>query len=168
MGGMFVSPRQGQRPSYFSYDFLDAVYEVKGASKYFDAVAAHPYAAKLKTVAKQVDLLRESMKEGGDGNADLYVTEVGWASSGTKNPLVRGEKGQAQRLKQAFKYFLKKRNAFNLQTVIWYSWRDNANADVGLCAWCPGLGPRDRGPDAEAGARRLHAVHRRELAGPLA
>ena len=140
MGGMFVSPRQGQKPSYFSYDFLDEVYDVKGASKYFDAVSAHPYAAKLKTVAEQVDLLRQSMKEGGDANADLYITEIGWASTGSKNPLVRGEKGQAQRLKQAFKYFLKKRNSFNLQTVVWYSWRDNASADVGLCAWCPGSG----------------------------
>lgn len=140
MGGMFVSPRQGEKPSYFSYEFLDEVYAVKGAAKRFDAVAAHPYAPKLKTVAKQVDLLRQSMKEGGDGNADLYVTEVGWASTGSKNPLVRGEQGQKQRLKQAFKYFLKKRNAFNIQTVVWYSWRDNANADVGLCAWCPGSG----------------------------
>ncbi len=139
LGGMFVSPRQGKKPAMFSFDFLDQLYRVKGVKRTFDGVAAHPYAAQMGKVKKQVELLRDSMVDAGDRKADLWITEVGWASSGPKNPLVRGERGQAQRLKQAFKYFVKKRKSYRIPALIWYAWRDNPAAEV-LCVWCPGAG----------------------------
>ena len=139
LGGMFVSPLQGRKPAQFSYEFLEDLYKVKGAKKTFDGVAAHPYAASMGKVIRQVDLLREAMKKGGDANADLWITEIGWASEGPKNPLVRGAKGQAERVKEAYKYFIKKRNKLNVRTLVWYSWRDNPDSE-GLCIWCPGSG----------------------------
>ena len=39
----------------------------------------------------------------------MYVTEVGAGSASGGNPLNRGEQGQANLLKDIYKYFLKKR-----------------------------------------------------------
>jgi GH35 family endo-1,4-beta-xylanase len=140
MGGMFGTPLQGRKPALSAWKFLRKLYRVKGAKKSFDGVAPHPYAPKLKNVRAQVDLIRDEMKDAGDRNADLWITELGWASGGPRNPLNRGKKGQAQRLKQAFKYFKKKRKKLNVRNVDWYSWRDNLTGDANLCAWCPHSG----------------------------
>lgn len=139
LGGMFVSPLQGRKPAQYSYEYLADLYDIKGAKKTFDGVAAHPYAAKMNKVTQQVELLRDAMKDGGDSGADLWITEIGWASDGPQNPLVRGEKGQAERVKEAYKFFSKKRGKWNVRAVVWYSWRDNPDSG-GLCIWCPGSG----------------------------
>ena len=55
---------------------------------------------------------------------------------GAPNPLNRGLAGQADRLREAFKYFIAKRHKLNVEALIWYSWRDNVATDVGLCEWC--------------------------------
>jgi hypothetical protein len=140
LGGMFGTPLGGRKPGIAAWDFLERLYRVKGARKTFDGVAAHPYAAQFNKVLAQVELLRDEMKDGGDGKADLWITELGWASGGEPNPLNRGPAGQAKRLKESFRYFKKKRKKLNIRTVDWYSWRDNVAGDTGLCVWCPRSG----------------------------
>jgi hypothetical protein len=140
LGGMFQTPLQGRKPAIESWNYLEKLYKVKGAKKAFDGVAAHPYAAKMKTVIDVVELMRDEMKDARDKRTGLWITELGWASGGPKNPLNRGPAGQASRLREAFKYFKRKRRKFHVQTVNWYSWRDNADSGVGLCTWCPKSG----------------------------
>jgi hypothetical protein len=137
-GGMFGTPLGGRKPGITAWDFLAKLYDVKGIKKYFNGVAIHPYAAKLSKVQLQVDNMRDSMKSGHDTKTDIWITELGWASSGPTNPLVRGNRGQAERLSEAFDYFLSKRRPFHVQTVIWYSWQDTT--DRGPCEWCQGSG----------------------------
>ena len=140
LGGMFRSPGGGRKPSIFSEKFLAQLYRIKGIKRYFDGVSIHPYAASVTKVKLQVDLMREAMVDARDSKADVWITEMGWASSGPKNPLVRGPKGQAKRLKEAFDYFLSQRRKLNLRVIIWYSWEDNRDPEVGLCEWCAGSG----------------------------
>ncbi len=138
LGGMFGTPLGGRKPGIAAWDYLEKLYRVKGVKGWFDGVAAHPYGASLKgKVIPQLDLFRDEMKDARDKNTGLWITELGWASGGPKNPLNRGKAGQAQRLREAFKYFKKKRRKLKIQTVEWYSWRDNSAGDVGLCEWCP-------------------------------
>lgn len=137
LGGMFGTPLGGRKPGIAAWDYLEKLYRVKGAKKSFEGVAAHPYAAQLSKVIAQINLFRDEMKDARDKRTGLWITEMGWASGGPPNPLNRGKAGQADRLKQAFKYFKKKRRKLKLQTVDWYSWRDNSNSGVGLCEWCP-------------------------------
>jgi hypothetical protein len=63
----------------------------------------------------------------------MWITEIGWGSAKGGNPLNRGTQGQAQRLKQSFKYLQKKRNKLNLETVTWFSWMDSTTS---ICDWC--------------------------------
>jgi hypothetical protein len=144
VGGMFRSPLGGRKPGIFAEKFLAELYDIKGAKRSFEGVAIHPYAAKVGKVSAQVDLMRDAITHAHDRGTDIWITELGWASSGANNPLVRGSKGQAERLREAFNYFIDKRRAFGVRSVIWYSWQDRAAVE-GLCAWCPGSGLLTKG-----------------------
>ena len=140
LGGMFGTPLGGRKPALSSWDFLARLYQQKGAKKNFDAVAPHPYASKFSKVLAQIDLLRDAMVQARDTKTAIWITELGWASGGSPNPLNRGLAGQADRLEEAFKYFIKKRKVLNIENVTWYSWRDNSTTGIGLCEWCPESG----------------------------
>jgi len=148
LGGMFGTPLGGVRPAIAAWDFLAKLYRQPGAKRNFDGVAPHPYASKLGNVSAQIELFRDEIKAAGDRDAELWITELGWASGGPPNPLNRGLAGQADRLTEAFRYLLKKRRKLNLELVTWYSWRDNSATGAGLCEWCPksGLLNEDRSP----------------------
>ena len=152
LGGMFGTPRGGQKPAIAAWDYLAKLYD-KGAKRDFDGVAPHPYAPKFESVVLQIDLLRDEMRAARDGKADLWITEIGWASGGPPNPLNRGPAGQAARLKQAFKYFVKKRKRLNIRNVDWYSWRDNSGSGTALCEWCPYSGLVDDDLNAKPSLR---------------
>jgi polysaccharide biosynthesis protein PslG len=143
LGGMFGTPGGGRKPSIAAWDFLEKLYDVPGIKRYFDGVGIHPYAAKLSKVQQQFDLMRDAMKSGHDTKTDIWITELGWASSGPTNPLVRGKKGQAERLTEAYDYFVSKRRAFHIQTVVWYSWQDTERGGS-PCEWCAGSGLLDK------------------------
>jgi polysaccharide biosynthesis protein PslG len=136
LGGMFGTPQEGKSPAFSAWKFLHELYAIEGTDG-FDGVAAHPYAAHLEKVQFQVERMRKEIEAAGDDDASLWITEVGWASSGPQVPLNRGVDGQAQSLTDAFNYFLSVREAWNVDVVIWYSWRDIGES---VCDWCPGSG----------------------------
>jgi Glycosyl hydrolase catalytic core len=135
LGGMAGLP--GVKKATTAWDYLGKLYDRKGAKKNFDGVAPHPYGAKMKKVIEQIDLIRKEIKRGRDKNVDMWVTEIGWGSAKGGNPLNRGPKGQATRLKEAYKYFRKRRNKLNVETVTWFSFKDAPSA---ICKWCPSSG----------------------------
>jgi hypothetical protein len=139
MGGMFGTPLQGRKPAIAAWEFIERLYDIRGARKSFDAIAPHPYASSMKKVRAQMELIRNEIKKARDRGVKLYITELGWASGGPAHPLNKGTQGQAERLREAFNFFLAKRRAWNVETVTWYSWRDNPGGG-GLCEWCPRSG----------------------------
>jgi hypothetical protein len=140
VGGMFGTPRHGAPPSITAWDFIAKLYKIKGARNDFDGVGLHPYGSSMRKVIYQVDNFRAEIEKARDNSVDLWITEIGWASSGVTDPLVRGAKGQAKRLKEAFNYFLDNRREFNVKAVVWYSWRDRVDPEDTPCTWCAGSG----------------------------
>jgi hypothetical protein len=135
LGGMFGTPFGDTGTGIAAWTYFTKLYRVKGIKKAFDGVALHPYAGSIKLVRQQSQLSIERIRRAGDGNADLWITEIGWASNGPdRNRLVVGKKGQAKRLRGAYKLFLKRRNAWNVRNVSWYAWRDHQSSSI--CAWC--------------------------------
>jgi hypothetical protein len=141
LGGMFGTPFKGEPPALSAPVFLRDLYAIDGAADTFDAVAAHPYAARESKITLQVKLLHDEITRAHD-NAGMWITEVGASSEvGDKpgdNPLLLGPEGQAQQLRTAFQFFLDQRQALDIEGVTWYSWRDTS--DPNQCDWCPGSG----------------------------
>ena len=64
-----------------SWQFLQDVYDVKGAARAFDIVASHPYTAKPAGVITILRYDRIVMDNNGGSHTPLLANELGWTSS---------------------------------------------------------------------------------------
>lgn len=135
LGGM--AELGGSRKATPGSKYLAQLYRVKGIERSFDSAAVHPYAAKAERAVAQAGVFRRVMNAAGDRHGGLWITENGWSSSTGANPLEVGPSDQAERLRQALGAYRSQRGSLNLHGVLWYSWRDSANA---ACAWCASSG----------------------------
>src|SRR5262249_21724737 len=97
LGGLFPTPAGGTSLE----EFLSALY-AGGGRELLDAVALHPYARPPHDAINRVAEARQIMRRFGDADKPIWVTEVGWASSGTPRGVVVGPQGQATYLRQTF------------------------------------------------------------------
>jgi hypothetical protein len=136
LGGMCCHPLHGREGGIELTDYLRRLYAQPGIEADFDGIAIHPYAKRMSAVKRQVERAATLVHgELGDPGASTWITEIGWSSSRTPHPLHRGPKGQARRLRQAFRYFTRERNRLRIRSVLWYSWRD-VTAGEAYCNWC--------------------------------
>jgi hypothetical protein len=135
LGGM--AELAGSRKAVAGPKYLRKLYRRGGVKRDFDGLGIHPYGAKLGSVTRQVNKFRGAAKRARDARVQLWITEIGWGSAGGGNPLNVGKQGQAKRLKQAFRFFERKRGKLNVKNVTWFSWRDSK---ARVCEWCPKSG----------------------------
>jgi hypothetical protein len=124
LGGMFTDAKVPIGP--YMRDF----YRVKKIGKYFDQVGLHPYAKSIGDLKRQLRAGHRVAR----GNADMFVSEMGWSSAKKGHPLNKGKQGQAKMLKKAFRLVSKKRRAWDISGVIWFALRDTNNKST--CRFC--------------------------------
>jgi polysaccharide biosynthesis protein PslG len=109
--------------------YLRSIYRVRGAARYFDGVAIHPYARDQRGVWAAVQRARRIQTRARDWRTPLYVTEIGWATAGQVDRRTKVFKtsirGQSRRLYGAFKKLARNRFRHHIALVCWFSWRDN-------------------------------------------
>jgi hypothetical protein len=156
MGGMWGPPETDAVVP--TVDYLKEFYRAPGAKDTFDAIAVHPYSPTLAGVRDQIKDVRRVMKQAGDGRTGVWVTELGWASSGPREEgLVKTRKGQARLLDKSYRLLIKKRRAWKIKSISWYTWRD-AGPGESDCAWCPKAGLRTRGGKLKPAGRKFRKV----------
>jgi hypothetical protein len=139
--------------------YLRELYRVPHVSDSFDAIAIHPYDAHLRGVFDQISALRHAARRSGDGRVGLWVTELGWASSGRPGEgLVKDDAGQARLLTRAFGRLLGRADRYHLRGAFWYAWRDTDSGRA-VCRWCAysGLVSREGVPKLAYGAMQALA-----------
>ena len=72
-------------------------------------------------------LNRDVMNRNGDRRKPIWLTELTWSSAkGKKTPLTQNwettERGQAQRLRQAYTLYVRARRSLRLGRIFWYTW----------------------------------------------
>ena len=138
LGGMFGTPLGGRKPALAAWDFLAQALPQKGAKRDFDGVAPHPYAAKFTKVLAQIELLRDEMRARGRrrGRALDHRDRLGLGRAA--EPAQPGPAGQAERLEEAFKYFVEKRKrAQHRERRPGTRGGTTPRPRRGLCEWCP-------------------------------
>ena len=119
--------------------FLRNLYRVPGVGASFDGVAIHPYDPTAKGVFDSVDDALKVIRRAGD-DADLWITEIGWASSGKRTEnLVKDPRLQARLLRRVFARFLHRAGRWRLRGAFWYAIRDTRPREA-VCKWCAGAG----------------------------
>jgi polysaccharide biosynthesis protein PslG len=130
-----------------AWKYLKKLLKNKAGKRSFDHVGLHPYAPNDKVIAKDVKKLRKALKKGHKKQAQTWITEVGWSSdpNGGSPKLSTTPKGQAKRLKKTYTRLKKKRKAWKIGGIYWYTLRDGT---AGVCDWCPtaGLVTQSRAP----------------------
>jgi len=133
LAGMFGTPATG----ISAWDFLEALYQVPGSADSFDAYALHPYSPHLKGTKAQIELARDVLRRNGDRKLPLLISEIGWPTDGPAGyNFVKTPDEQKQLLAKAFRLFLKERRRWNIERVIWYTWRDNeVQPNCSVCSY---------------------------------
>jgi polysaccharide biosynthesis protein PslG len=129
-GGLFPFPR----PQYGmkALKFLNKFYRGKGAKNSFNALSLHPYSYTPKLLVPTVRLLRKNLNSHRSGKKPIWITELGWATSGHDwaiSPFRATEAQQAQYLTQSFDKLIRARGELRLQAIFWQEWQDNPDPD---------------------------------------
>ncbi|MBI5103677.1 MAG: beta-galactosidase [Solirubrobacterales bacterium] len=115
----------------------------------FDVAGAHPFSGRPSNALKIVRLNRAVLNRYGYRKRPMWLTELTWSSAkGKKTPLTKNwettEKGQAERLRQAYRLLLRDRKRLRLARIYWYTWatvdRESKNSFdySGLRTWTGG------------------------------
>lgn len=128
LGGMYGNAKV-PLPKY-----LGQLYSVKRIKRFFDEVAIHPYAAKMKPLKRQIRQARKAARRNGDRKVGIRLTELGWSSKSGNHRLMKGRKGQAKMLRKSFRLLTSKRKAWKIKGISWYAWEDTNDRDT--CRFC--------------------------------
>ena len=124
-----------------AWDFLNRLYSVAGVKSKFDAAALHPYARDLDRQRQEIQRFRGVMKNRGDQATPLWLTELGWGSAPPDSfGINKGLAGQAQLLSGSLKLVLSHRQAWNVERLFWFHWRDPPASQNGGCSFCGSSG----------------------------
>jgi Glycosyl hydrolase catalytic core len=135
LGGMYGYPNG--RGSLKAKKFLRGLYRT-GSQDLFDGVAVHPYSRSIRAVKRQITDARKIMNGNGEAAKGIWITEIGWSTAGPRKwQLVTSRKGQARKLRRAFRMLIRRRSAYGIRNVTWFSWRDFKDK---VCRWCGASG----------------------------
>ena len=103
--------------------FLKGMYAA-GAKGSFNTVASNPYSDTAPGVLDLLQGARRIMNANGDAASKLWVTELGWASSGPVAAYTFNPSGQAQLLRQVLNGLVAQSGRLNLRGVVYFNWQD--------------------------------------------
>jgi polysaccharide biosynthesis protein PslG len=130
----------GTSPNYYGSYFLEQMFKTNpGIKSRFEGVALHPYVARYRQLAPEIEEVRNVLTKAGDGTEPLWITELGWSSEppvGPSNVFAVGASGQARELKGAFTLLSQDQAKFRLTHVYWFSVDDALET----CNFCNGSG----------------------------
>jgi polysaccharide biosynthesis protein PslG len=108
-----------------SWESIAAVYKA-GAKGVFDVVAIHPYTYEVHNVLRLVQYARRALRQAGDGDRPLWLTEVTWSSGKQPGhapaPFETTPADQAARLAEALPLLIRERHALGVERIFWENW----------------------------------------------
>jgi len=107
------------------FKYIQQLYRA-GGKRYFDTLAFNAYARNSRELARLLNKLRKLMNKNHDRRAKIWITEIGWASSGPRSRFTVGSRRQASNISKSFAVIRKLRKRYRLRGVVYYSWRDLA------------------------------------------
>jgi hypothetical protein len=99
-----------------------------GIRRFFDVAAIHPFSGTPRNSLKVARLNRRTMDRAGDGHKPMWISEVTWSSglgqtnNGTPRTWETTEAGQAAKLREGYRLFIRHRRKLRLARIYWYTW----------------------------------------------
>jgi hypothetical protein len=123
VGGM---NQRKNRLSIRGTNFLQQLYDVKGAKRNIDIVGVHPYGGNSVDPVRITNQFRRTLNGVGQRKTPLWITEIGWGTGGEKgpHPLVVDPYNQGTKLYVAFNSLIANAGRLKLEGILWYSFQD--------------------------------------------
>jgi hypothetical protein len=121
--GLFKEPSDGMTMKRF----LERLYAARGAKHSFDVLALHPYARSVRGVTGQLAGARAIMDAHRDSGTPIWITELGWPTDNVygRGIFTKTEAAQKRLLERSFRRILERRRRWQVERLIWFTWRDN-------------------------------------------
>ncbi|MEA2274155.1 MAG: polysaccharide biosynthesis protein PslG [Solirubrobacteraceae bacterium] len=104
--------------------FLSGMYAA-GASGLFDTLSIHPYAPDVHTLMLETWAARHQMDAHGDTGKRLWITEFGWATGGTPDPIYSADEAcQSALVGATLGQFQAQQEALHLRGMSYFMWND--------------------------------------------
>lgn len=135
--------------------YLRRMLRSRAAARAADIIAVHPYTKTVGMAKRLIRETREVMDRAGLRRTPIWVTEIGWGSTGPVRPGSSRQAGaagslgrwamtrtrQRKSMRSAFEMALKQRKRLGIGRMVWYQWQDG---DDGACGWCATSGLLNR------------------------
>jgi hypothetical protein len=123
IAGMYPTPRLKHGDGIVLSKYMRQLYR-SGGRRWFDVMALHPYALTPKQTLKTIWQTRRLLRRYKDGRKPIWITEVGWATSGYRTLRTVKPKLQAKYLRQTFHLTARSRKRLRIAGVVWFSLQD--------------------------------------------
>jgi hypothetical protein len=117
-------PYSNDRRALSPEQFLRGMYAA-GAKGSFTTLAVHPYSDTVTRMVGALARMRRVLNAGGDNALPIWVTEVGWATSGPPSVFTVNERRQAQLIGKTVRTLARKRSSLGLRGVVIFTLRDS-------------------------------------------
>jgi polysaccharide biosynthesis protein PslG len=117
-------PYSADRRTMSPEKFLKGMYAAGGRGA-FTTLAVHPYSDTVKRMVVALARMRRVMVRNGDAGVPIWVTEVGWATSGPRSVFTVNRKRQAQLIAQTARVLSHQRRRLRLRGFVIYNVRDS-------------------------------------------
>ena len=103
--------------------FIKGMYRAR-AKGTFNTLAINSYAINSRDLAHNIRSVRRVMNRYGDRSARIWITELGWATSGPKHRFNVGFAQQGPRIASTFDWIGQNRARYNIRGLVYFQWRD--------------------------------------------
>ena len=154
-----------------AWNYLQKIYDVPHAGRYFDVVAVHPYTVIPSNVILFLQKMRAVMKRNGDARKPIVVTEMGWNSSIGHKPsddfcCQSTAARQAAKVKAVLPLLAQNRAALKLQAFYYYTWASHGTNGGPSANWAGHLPDHRLHARPQARVRHVQARRARDRALP--
>jgi hypothetical protein len=103
--------------------FIKGMYRAHARGS-FNTLAINAYAIDSRELSRTVRSVRRLMRRYRDGGPRIWITELGWGTSGPKHRFNVGFSQQAARISSTFGWVARNRARYKLRGLVYFQWRD--------------------------------------------
>lgn len=118
-------PPSTQRGAIRLNRFIAQIYRA-GIGRSISSLAINSYAKNGRELSKLLRSTRRLMNRRGGRRDAIWITELGWATSGPRSRFNVGASGQARLIRSSYRFIRRNRRRLKLRGVVYFSWRDAA------------------------------------------
>jgi polysaccharide biosynthesis protein PslG len=116
-------PPSTQRGAVRLTRYITQLYRARIGSS-ISSLAINSYSRNSRELGRLLKSVRKLMNRRGGRRDKIWITELGWATSGPRHRFNLGVNGQARAITSSYSLIRKQRRRLNLRGVIYFSWRD--------------------------------------------